>query len=192
MIVGSKQILSHMKQSYSAIPRFYLETEDIDLVNQTRYLGLIIDANLKWDSQIKSVQIKISRALCFLKYAKKCVPLSTLKDMYRGIVEPNFNYCCSVYGSCGTTKLNKLQKLQNSPERIVTNSPFDSSATSLTQYLGWPTIEELIHRETSIMAYKCLNKLAPDYLSSCASKLPDRHELRNSATALLIPRMKNV
>ena len=39
---------------------------------------------------------------------------------------------------------------------------------------------------------KCLNKLAPDYLSSCISKLSDRHtrQLRNSATDLLIRRMK--
>ena len=123
--------LCHMEQSYSAIPRFYLETEDIDLVNQARYLGLIIDDNLKWDCQIKSMQIKVSRALGVLKYAKKYVPLTTLKGMYKGIVEPNFNYCCSVWGSCGTTKLKKLQKLQNRAARIVTNSPFDSSATSL-------------------------------------------------------------
>ena len=58
---------SHMKQSYSAIPSYCLETEDIDLVNQTRYLGLIIIGNLKWDSQIKSIKIKISRGLRFLK-----------------------------------------------------------------------------------------------------------------------------
>jgi len=53
-------------------------------------------------------------------------------------------------------------------------------------------IEELIHRETSVMAYKFLNKLAPDYLSSCISELSEPHacELRISATYLLIPRMK--
>jgi len=112
--------------------------------------------------------------------------------MYKGIVEPNFNYCCSVWGFCETTMLKKLQMLQNSPERILTNSPFDSSATSLTQDLGWPTMEELIHRERSVMAYKCFKKLAPDHLSSCTSKLSDCHELRNSATGLLIPRMKNI
>ena len=77
-----------MKQSYSTISRSYLETEDIDLVNQTRYLGVIIHDNLKWDSQIKSIQIKMSRPLGFLKYAKKYVPLATLKDMYKGKVEP--------------------------------------------------------------------------------------------------------
>ena len=110
-----------------------------------------------------------------MKYAKKYVPLASLKDLYKGIVEPNFNYCCSVRGSCGITKLNKLHKLQNRAEKIVMNSPFDSSATSLIQDLGLPTIEELIHRETLAMAYKCLNKLPPDYLSSCFSKLSDRH-----------------
>ena len=42
------------------------------------------------------------------------------------------------------------------------------------------------------MAYKCLNKLAPDCLSSCISKPPDRRtrELQNSVTDLLIPHMK--
>ena len=102
-----------MKESYSVIPRLYLEAKDIDLVNQTRYLGLIIDNNLKWDSQITNVQIGISRAPGFLKYAKKYVLLATPQDMHRGIVEPNFNCYCSVWGSYGTTKLNKLQKLQN-------------------------------------------------------------------------------
>ena len=67
-------------------------TEDINILNQTRHLGLIIDENLKRDSQIKNMQTKISRALGFLKYAKKYVPLATLKDIYKGIVEPNFNY----------------------------------------------------------------------------------------------------
>ena len=112
--------------------------------------------------------------------------------MHKDKVEANFNYCCSVWGSCVSTKLNKLQKLQNRASRIVTNSPFDSPAIALSQDLGWPTIEELIHGETSVMAYKCLNKLAPDYLSSCMSTFPDRHarELRNSATDLLIPCMK--
>ena len=74
----------------------------------------------------------------------------------------------------------------------MTNSPFDSSATSLIQDLGWSTIKELIHCETSVMAYKCLNKLAPNYLSSFISKLSDfhTHELWNSVTNLLIPCMK--
>ena len=65
-------------------------------------------------------------------------------------MEPNFNYCYSVWESCGTTKLNTLQKLQRRAARIATNSPIDASATSLIQDLGWHTIEELIQRKISV------------------------------------------
>ena len=60
--------------------------------------------------------------------------------MYIGIVEPHLNHCCSVWGSCGTTRLNKLQTLQNRAARIVTDSDFGTSAAPLIQDLGGPTI----------------------------------------------------
>ena len=60
--------------------------------------------------------------------------------VWLGVAEPSFTYCCSAWGSCGTTKLNKLQKLQNKAARIVKNSPFDASAISFIKDLGWPTI----------------------------------------------------
>ena len=47
----------------------------------------------------------------------------------------------STNDSCGTTMLSKLKNLLNRAARIVTNGPFDSSATTLIQDLGWPTIE---------------------------------------------------
>ena len=96
MTIGSKQKLSHIKKLSSVIPSFNIEREDVDLVNQTKYLGLMTDDNLRWDSQIKNMQTKISRALGLLKYAKQYVPLATLSNMYKDIIEPNFNYCCSV------------------------------------------------------------------------------------------------
>ena len=136
MIIGSKQKLSQIKKSSSISPSFNVGYDDIEFVKETKYLGIMIDDNLKWDSQIKNIQTNISRALGLLKYAKRCIPTSTLNDMYKGIVEPHLNYCCSVWGSCGTTRLDKLQKLQNRAARIVTNSDFDTSAAPLIHELG--------------------------------------------------------
>ena len=55
---------------------------------------------------------KVSHAIGFLKYAKKFVLKETLIQMSRGIVEPHFCYCCSVWGSCDKTRSRALQKLQ--------------------------------------------------------------------------------
>ena len=115
-------------------------------------------------NQIKSNQsllrAKVSRAVGFLKYAKTILHQEALSQIYRGIVEPHFRYCCSVWGSCGESRRLTLQKLQNRAARIVTNSSYDAPADALIQQLKWPNIAEIIKRETATIVYKYLNGLA--------------------------------
>ena len=83
------------------IPQFQVNGNDIDLVKETKYLGLMIDDNPKWESNVKCTQKKISRAIGFLRYAKHYVPEDTLRNMYLSIVQPHFSYCCSVWDAVG-------------------------------------------------------------------------------------------
>ena len=78
MLIGSKRKISHIKNSSSVNPAFNVANDDIGLVNETKYLGIMIDDNLKWDSQIENIQGKVLRALRLLKYAKKKFPLTRL------------------------------------------------------------------------------------------------------------------
>ena len=142
-----------------------------------------------WDEQIKSVQAKVSRSLGFLKYAKTFLPKTVLCKLYRGIVEPHFRYCCSVWGSCAEFRLVKLQKLQNRAARIITNSSYDAPAEALITELKWPTVRDMIRCETATTVYKSVNSLAPDYLSQLFVRNSDRNiiNLRNAETDLLVP-----
>ena len=81
---------------------------------------------------------KLSRALGFLKFAKKFVPKDALIKMYHGIVEPHFRYCGFVWGGCRGTRLQTIQKLQSRAAKIVTNSSYDVSASNLIKELKWP------------------------------------------------------
>ena len=136
MIIGSSQKLRKINTPMVPIPHFQVNGHDIDFVEETKYLGLIIDDNIKWESNVKCTQKKISRAIGLLKYAKQYMQEDTLRNMYLSIVQPHFSYSCSVRGCCGATKLKTLQKLQNRASRIVTGSPFDTPAAPLLQRLG--------------------------------------------------------
>ena len=141
--------------------------------------------------KISQMELQTSRAIGLLKYVRNCVQTGTLINLYRSIMEPHFSYCCSVWGSCGASKLDMLQKLQNKATRIVT-SPFDASAAPLLQRLGWPSVQKLINKETGSMVSKSLNSFAPRYLSDLFVRLSGVHprELRSSKTDLAIPMLR--
>ena len=71
-----------------------------------------------------------------LKYTKNYLPEAFLKTLYSSIVEAYFPYFCSVWGACGVTEKNRLQKFQNRAARIVTNSKFDAPRRPLIERLG--------------------------------------------------------
>ena len=70
--------------------------------------------------------------------------------------------------------VHKLQLLQNFAARILTTKKFDHISPILNE-LGWLTIEELLNLHDVIIIYKCINVLAPTYLSSKLYKRSDIH-----------------
>ena len=78
MIIVSAQKLGQVDQSSEITPCFQVNKNDIELVHETKYIGVMIGKNLKWGSQAKFLQKKISRALGFLKYAIHFVQEETL------------------------------------------------------------------------------------------------------------------
>ena len=164
-----------------------IRDNQLEEVQNTKYVGLQIGSSLDWKEQIKAVSTKVSRAVGFLKHAKSFLPKETLKTLYTGIVEPQFRYCCSFWGCYGSMELDQLQKLQNRAARVITNS------RPLIQELGWKTTEELINGETKTMVFKSLHNLAPEYLCSLftGNSQCSAHTLRNTVTDLKLPRKKS-
>ena len=134
---------------------------ELDVVNKTKYLGINVDNSVDWKGHIKAVSTKLSRALGFLKHAKNILPIASLKTLYSSIVEPHFRYCCFVWGCCGKTDIDQLQKLQNRGARIVTNSSFDAPSRPVIGNLGWKTVRELVDQESRLMVYKSLSMSLP-------------------------------
>ena len=128
-----------------------------------------------------------------LRRGKRYVPLTTVQSMYKSIIEPHFRFCCSVWGVCSATALNKLQRLRNRAAKIATSSLYDAPSQPLLEKLGWQTIRELIDMETATMAYRSINNEAPDYLSTLLERLSQNtiKELRNTKTDLKLPLLKH-
>ena len=72
-----------------------------------------------------------------IKRLRSFASLETLHVIYQALIQPHFDYCNVVWGNCGITLSNKIQKLQNRAIRVLTFSSFDADAKSLLENLGW-------------------------------------------------------
>ena len=124
------------------------------------------------------------------------MPQSTLLNIFNSLVQSHFDYWSLVWGNCGKTLSNKLQKLQNRAARVITSSNFDVDVDSLFHKLSWKDLKSQRQIQNALMVFKSLNGLVPEYPTSKFIKRNEsNYSLRDSVNKLVpFPRtndMKN-
>ena len=61
-------------------------------------------------------------------------------SLYKGLVEPHFDYCNAVWYGLIQQLSEKLQKLQNRAIRVITKSSYDTSCRYLLNSLCWDNL----------------------------------------------------
>ena len=124
MLIGSRQRLSTITVS----PTLAINDFRVTQVATAKSLGVTIDDNLDWGSHMEKIIKKVSSGIGAIKRVRHLVPQATLQLIYQALIHPHFNYCNTVWGNCGITLRNKLQKLQNRAARVLTFSDYDEDA----------------------------------------------------------------
>ena len=183
MLIGSRQRLYALTNP--PIPE--INGAPITQVSVAKSLGVLIDNNLNWSSHVDKLTKKVASGIGALKRIRHLVPQTTLRSIYHALLQPHFDYCNVVWGNCGITLHDKLQKLQNRAARVLTFSNFDANASELLKILGWKNLVSQQQIALATMVYKCLQGLAPGYLCSKFTNRESVYSLRGSERKLNVP-----
>ena len=63
--------------------------------------------------------------------------MHTTIKLYKGLIEPHFDYCSAVRDGFSQQLSEKLQKRQNRAIKVNTKSSYDTSSRFLVNSLGW-------------------------------------------------------
>ena len=109
------------------------------------------------------------------------------------IVSSRLDYCNSLFRSLSKLNLRKLQCIQNSAARIVTNTSKFSRITPVLKKLHWLPVEYRTVFKTAILVYKFLHSGIPQYfdtyLQSYKCGYNTRH-CQNEGKYLAVPRFQ--
>ena len=98
--------------------------------------------------------------------------------LVHAFVSSRLDYCNSLLYGLPNESLKKLQHVQNAAARIVTHTRKCDHITPVHCKLHWLPIEERIVFKILLLTFKCLNGLAPPYLSDLITKYVPRRNLR--------------
>ncbi len=110
---------SQYRTSLISLVKLTLFGEEIERVNDMKYLGVILDQNLTFNSHIEFLGKKATQKLGAIAKVRKCIGCSTTLMLYKSIVLPHFDYCDIVYMNTSLYNLNRFQYIQNSVCRII-------------------------------------------------------------------------
>ena len=127
-------------------------------VEHSKYLGITLQSNLKWNKHINSITNKANQTLGFLKRNLKIKSSDVKSQAYKALVRPKLEYASAVWDPHTRTQINRIETVQRRATRYVTNRYHNtSSVTDMLQHLNWPSLEIRRTRVRLIMFYKIIH-----------------------------------
>ena len=118
---------------------------------------------------------------------------SSLEILIHAFTTNKLDYCNSLLTGLLKYLIKRLQSVQNAAARLVSGSKKHDHITPVLQDLHWLPVEKRITYKTLLITFKCLNNLAPSYLSDLIIQYKPTGTLRSSSQNLLvIPRTNTI
>ena len=128
---------------------------------KVKYLGVIFDENLNWDSQAKNARKKAYLSLNKIKRISSCLDLDTKKMLVNALVMPHVTYCSSSWSSMSKANHKKFDSLIGNISRLV---PINK------------TFEQIVQHNKTMLMFKGMRNIAPTYLCNRVKPVDQRHQ----------------
>jgi len=152
---------------------------------QLKSLGVIIDQKLSFDQHVNSMVRGANFHIKALRHIRPFLDKSTANTVACSIVGSRLDYCNSLLYGTSNKNIEKLQRVQNTLARIVSESRMRDHIRPVLQDLHWLPIAERIQYKIALVTHKVLITRQPQYLSEVLTEYKPVRDLRSSSQCKL-------
>ena len=166
---------SKQKQNIKKHLNFRLSGQKLNLTSKVKYLGVILDEHLSFDSHIKGILPKLNRANGMLAKIRHFVSKNTLLNIYYAIFNSHLTYSSQIWGQmCSELRL-KLSKAQNKALRIINFKSQREPHNLLYANTRILKLEDQIKLMNCTLAFKHHKKLLPSAFDKFLKPVQEIH-----------------
>lgn len=140
--------------------QYFLNGSPLEAVTSTKYLGITITSDLKWNKHISGICQKANNTLAFLRRNLQLSSQSLKTTAYKALVRPLVEYCSAVWDPTSQDCIDQFEMVQRRAARFVLRRYHNTSSVGdMLSELEWPSL--MSRREQSRLSafYKIHNKL---------------------------------
>ena len=140
LLIGTKQ----QRLKFSQLTTLSLTNDIIPVSSSARNLGFIFDSDMSFTDQINSLSKSCHFHIRDIRRIRHLLPLSAATALANSLVSSKLDYCNSLYNGISQANLNKIQRIQNTLARVVTNTSKFKHITPILKKLHWLPIKQRI------------------------------------------------
>ena len=152
---------SDIKDSFHLVA----DCDPLPVAPSARNLGVYFDSKLNFDEHVTRVVRACNATLVNLWRIGGKLSKKLRTTLVSSLVHSKLDYCNSLLVGVTKKNLDRLQKVQNAAARFVFGQKKWRGATNLRKALHFLPVAERIEFKICVLVYKCVNGLAPGYLS---------------------------
>jgi hypothetical protein len=134
----------------------------IQCVESTKFLGVMLDTNITWATQINKVKSKVSKGIGVLCKARKVLNIPAIIQLYHSLINPHFLYCIEVWGRAADIYMNSLFKLQKKAVRIIKSASFRAESKPLFNELQILPLKSIYRYSIILFMFKFIKGMLPE------------------------------
>ena len=138
LLIGTKQ----QRLKFSQLTTLSLGNDIIPVSSSARNLGFIFDSDMSFTDQINSLSKSCHFHIRDIRRIRHLLPLSAATALANSLVSSKLDYCNSLYNGISQANLNKIQRIQNTLARVVTNTSKFEHITPILKKLHWLPIRQ--------------------------------------------------
>ena len=137
-------------------------SDRLEMVSNTKFLGITIDDTLSWRLHIEQLCAKVSRVIGVLAKIRHKLNQRAAMLIYESLIMSHMQYCNLVWANATKNIMDPLFILQKRALKIVLKLPRLTPSDVLFKQAFKLTVFQMCHYQSLIFIYSVLNHLAPE------------------------------
>lgn len=160
-LFGKKSKLSTVNKSDLTV---MINNNKIVGSKEIKYLGVILDSELKFHAHAEYCMRKFSRKIGFIARVGKHLSMYTKRILYNSLAAPHLEFCSTLLFNMPNFIIDEFQRIQNKGMRIIIGCNRYAPVSNMLACTNFLTVKQKIVFNSLVFIFKIRNRLLPGYV----------------------------